>query len=100
MTAKYPLAITPYYLSLINPDDPDDPIRKQAIPSIEEISMGEMGMEDPLEEKRDSVVPGLVHRYPDRVLMVLTDICPMLCRHCTRKREWHNGGWVRNDHGN
>jgi lysine 2,3-aminomutase len=97
VTAKYPLAITPYYLSLINPDDPDDPIRKQAIPSIEEISMGEMGMEDPLEEKRDSVVPGLVHRYPDRVLMVLTDICPMLCRHCTRKREWHNGGWVRND---
>ena len=59
--------------------------------------MGAMGMEDPLEEKRDSVVPGLVHRYPDRVLMVLTDICPMLCRHCTRKREWHNGGWVRND---
>jgi lysine 2,3-aminomutase len=97
VTTKYPLAITPYYLSLINPDDPDDPIRKQAIPSIEEISMGEMGMEDPLEEKRDSVVPGLVHRYPDRVLMVLTDICPMLCRHCTRKREWHNGGWVRND---
>ena len=97
VTAKYPLAITPYYLSLINPDDPDDPIRKQAIPAIEEISMGSMGMEDPLEEKRDSVVPGLVHRYPDRVLMVLTDICPMLCRHCTRKREWHNGGWVRND---
>jgi lysine 2,3-aminomutase len=97
VTAKYPLAITPYYLSLINLDDPEDPIRKQAIPSIEEISMGEMGMEDPLEERRDSVVPGLVHRYPDRVLMVLTDICPMLCRHCTRKREWHNGGWVRND---
>ena len=97
VTAKYPLAITPYYLSLINLDDPEDPIRKQAIPSIEEISMGSMGMEDPLEEKRDSVVPGLVHRYPDRVLMVLTDICPMLCRHCTRKREWHNGGWVRND---
>ncbi len=97
VTAKYPLAITPYYLSLIDLDNPDDPIRKQAIPCIEEISMGEMGMEDPLEEKRDSVVPGLVHRYPDRVLMVLTDICPMLCRHCTRKREWHNGGWVRND---
>jgi lysine 2,3-aminomutase len=97
VTAKYPLAITPYYLSLIDLDNPNDPVRKQAIPSIEEISMGEMGMEDPLEEKRDSVVPGLVHRYPDRVLMVLTDICPMLCRHCTRKREWHNGGWVRND---
>ena len=97
VTAKYPLAITPYYLSLIDLDNPDDPVRKQAIPSIEEISMGDLGMEDPLEEKRDSVVPGLVHRYPDRVLMVLTDICPMLCRHCTRKREWHNGGWVRND---
>jgi lysine 2,3-aminomutase len=97
VTAKYPLAITPYYLSLIDPDDPNDPIRKQAIPSFEEISMGNIGMEDPLEEKRDSVVTGLVHRYPDRVLMVLTDICPMLCRHCTRKREWHNGGWVRPD---
>ena len=51
-------------------------------------------MEDPLEEKRDSVVPGLVHRYPDRVLMVLTNLCPVFCRHCTRKREWRNGGWV------
>jgi lysine 2,3-aminomutase len=87
--------VTPYYLSLINPDDPDDPIRKQAIPSVLEITMGVMGEEDPLEEREHSVVPGLVHRYPDRVLMVLTDICPMLCRHCTRKREWRNGGWVR-----
>ena len=95
VTLRYPLSITPYYLSLINPDDPDDPVRKQAVPSVREISMGMTGMEDPLEEKRDSVVPGLVHRYPDRVLMVLTDICPMLCRHCTRKREWRNGGWVR-----
>lgn len=94
VTAKYPLAITPYYLSLIDLDDPHDPIRKQAVPCIDELSMGTLGREDPLEEKRDSVVPGLVHRYPDRVLMVLTDICPMLCRHCTRKREWHHGGWV------
>ena len=95
VTTKYPLAVTPYYLSLINTYDPDDPIRKQAIPSFEEIALGNIGFEDPLAERRDSVVPGLVHRYPDRVLMVLTDICPMLCRHCTRKREWHNGGWVR-----
>ncbi len=94
VTMRYPLSVTPYYLSLINPDDPNDPIRKQAIPSILEITMGKIGREDPLEEGRDSVVPGLVHRYPDRVLMVLTDICPMLCRHCTRKREWRNGGWV------
>jgi lysine 2,3-aminomutase len=97
VTRQYPLAITPYYLSLIDPDDPDDPIRKQAIPSILETAMGFMGMEDPLAEKEDSVVPGLVHRYPDRVLMVLTDICPMLCRHCTRKREWRHGAWTRTD---
>jgi len=95
VTMKYPLSITPYYLSLINPDDPEDPIRKQAVPCFEEIAMSDIGMEDPLAEGKDSAVPGLVHRYPDRVLMVLTDICPMLCRHCTRKREWRHGGWVR-----
>jgi lysine 2,3-aminomutase len=95
VTAKYPLSVSPYYLSLIDIYDADDPIRKQAIPSFEEITLGSVGFEDPLGEKRDSVVPGLVHRYPDRLLMVLTDICPMLCRHCTRKREWHKGGWVR-----
>ena len=94
---RYPLTVTPYYLSLIHPEDPNDPIKKQAVPCFDEIGMADMGEEDPLEEKRDSVVPGLVHRYPDRVLMVLTDICPMLCRHCTRKREWQHGGWVRKD---
>ena len=93
--SKYPLAVTPYYLTLIDVEDPLDPIRKQAIPSFDEIALAGMGLEDPLEEVRDSLVPGLVHRYPDRVLMVLTDICPMFCRHCTRKREWRNGGWVR-----
>ena len=94
---RYPLTVTPYYLSLIHPEDHDDPIRKQAVPCFDEIAMADMGEEDPLEEKRDSVVPGLVHRYPDRVLMVLTDICPMFCRHCTRKREWQHGGWVRKE---
>lgn len=94
---RYPFSVTPYYLSLIHSEDPDDPIRKQSIPCFKEITMAGLGEEDPLEEKRDSAVPGLVHRYPDRVLMVLTDICPMFCRHCTRKREWHHGGWVRND---
>src|SRR4030043_300016 len=97
VSQRYPLSITPYYLSLINPDDPDDPIRKQAVPCIHEISMSSIGLEDPLAEKEDSVVPGLVHRYPDRVLMVLTDICPMLCRPCTRKREWRHGAWTRTD---
>ena len=94
VTTKYPLSITPYYLSLINPEDPADPIRIQAIPCFKEIGLAGIGMDDPLDEGRHSVVPGLVHKYPDRVLMVLTDICPMLCRHCTRKREWRNGGWV------
>jgi len=97
VSMRYPLSVTPYYLSLINPDDPDDPVRKQAVPSILELTMGAVGSEDPLAEREDTVVPGLVHRYPDRVLMVLTDICPMLCRHCTRKREWRHGGWVRTD---
>ena len=95
VTIKYPLSVTPYYLSLMNRGDPRDPIRKQAVPCFEEITMGAVGYEDPLEEQRESVVPGLIHRYPDRVLMVLTDICATLCRHCTRKREWKNGGWVR-----
>ncbi|MBI2859798.1 MAG: KamA family radical SAM protein [Chloroflexi bacterium] len=94
---KYPLSVTPYYLSLIDLNNPQDPIGKQAIPSFEEVMLGSVGYEDPLEEQRESVVPGLVHRYPDRVLMVLTDICAVLCRHCTRKREWKNGGWVRDD---
>ena len=95
VATKYPLAITPYYLSLIDPFVLDDPVKKQAVPSFSEVAMGSIGYEDPLEEKRDSVVPGLVHRYPNRVLMVLTDLCPMLCRHCTRKREWQHGTWVR-----
>ncbi len=95
VTAEYPLSITPYYFCLINPQDPNDPVRKQAIPAFEEVSLCGFGEEDPLEEHRDSMVPGLVHRYPDRVLLVLTDICPMFCRHCTRKREWRHGGWVR-----
>jgi len=97
VSLRYPFSITPYYISLIDFSDPDDPIRKQAIPAVEEIAWADMGQEDPLEERRDSVVPGLVHRYPDRVLMVVTDICPMLCRHCTRKREWRGGTWVRTE---
>ena len=96
VTTKYPLSVTPYYFSLVDWDNPDDPVRIQAVPSFKEIGLAGMGMEDPLDEKGHSPVPGLVHRYPDRVLMVLTDICPMLCRHCTRKREWRHGGWVHN----
>jgi len=84
--SKFRMAITPYYLTLINTDDPECPIRKQAIPSVYEMVVGENDMLDPLAEDTDSPVPGLTHRYPDRVLFLITDMCSMYCRHCTRRR--------------
>jgi len=80
------MAITPYYLSLIDPHDPYDPIRKQAIPTIHELHRSSSDLVDPLHEDVDSPVPGLTHRYPDRVLFLVTENCSMYCRHCTRKR--------------
>ncbi len=80
------MAITPYYLSLINPDDPDCPVRKQAIPTGLETHQSVADLLDPLHEDEDSPVPGLTHRYPDRVLFLITDMCSMYCRHCTRRR--------------
>lgn len=78
--------VTPYFVSLINPDDPDDPIRKQILPTAEEIVPFTGMMEDSLAEDRHSPVPGLVHRYPDRVLMLVTTQCASYCRYCTRAR--------------
>ncbi|UWG98498.1 lysine 2,3-aminomutase [Dehalobacter sp. DCM] len=83
---NFRMAITPYYLSLINPNDSEDPIRKQAIPSIQELNTCTCDLIDPLHEEADSPVPGLTHRYPDRVLLLVTDQCAMYCRHCTRRR--------------
>jgi len=83
---KFRMAITPYYLSLIDPDDVDDPIRLQAIPAIDELYVSPVDLTDPLDEDKDSPVPGLTHRYPDRVLLLVTDMCGMYCRHCTRRR--------------
>jgi lysine 2,3-aminomutase len=80
------MAITPYYLSLIDPNDPDDPIRKQAVPTANELYKSKDDQLDPLHEDADSPVPGLTHRYPDRVLFLITDQCSMYCRHCTRRR--------------
>ncbi len=80
------MAITPYYFSLMDPDNPDDPIRKQAIPTSQELENSVSDCEDPLNEEADSPVPGLTHRYPDRVLLLVTDRCAMYCRHCTRRR--------------
>lgn len=84
--AVLPLAITPYYMSLVSPHDPNQPIRRSVIPTVHETvrSVGEA--DDPLGEDRMSPVPGLVHRYPDRVLLLLSDFCSTYCRYCTRSR--------------
>nr|NLJ02896.1 lysine 2,3-aminomutase [Bacillota bacterium] len=80
------MGITPYYASLMDPDDPACPVRRQAVPTIYETMSGIADMQDPLNEVADSPVPGLTHRYPDRVLFLITDQCSMYCRHCTRRR--------------
>jgi len=80
------MAITPYYLSLIDPNDPHDPVRRQCIPTALETHQAAADLLDPLHEDEDSPTPGLTHRYPDRVLFLITDMCSMYCRHCTRRR--------------
>ncbi|ACB86433.1 lysine 2,3-aminomutase [Natranaerobius thermophilus] len=80
------MAITPYYASLMDKDDPSCPIRRQAVPSSLELNFGDSDLEDPLSEDTDSPVEGITHRYPDRVLFLVTDQCSMYCRHCTRRR--------------
>ncbi len=87
----YPLAITPYYLSLMNPENVNDPIRLQAIPREVEVdeSVQRFGEPDALREEGE--IPGLTHRYPDRVLMSVTTFCAVYCRHCMRKRIFAEG---------
>ncbi len=84
----YRTAITPYYLCLMDFDDPRDPLRLQSVPAVEELlNPGELTW-DPLNEEGDSPVTGIVHRYPDRCLFLVTSYCPLYCRYCTRKRKW------------
>src|SRR5579859_7173870 len=102
LEAEYKLAIPPYYFSLIDPHDPNDPIRLQSVTSpLEARNESGYELEDPLEEDKDAPVPGLTHRYPDRALIVTTHVCTMYCRFCTRKRATMvRGGWdaiSRND---
>jgi lysine 2,3-aminomutase len=102
LETEYKTAIPPYYFSLIDPDDASDPIRIQSVPSpLEQENPSGYELEDPLEEDKDSPVPGLTHRYPDRALLVTTHVCTMYCRFCTRKRATMvRGGWdaiSRND---
>jgi len=85
---KFPLSITPYYLSLINAEDyQNDPTFLQAFPAPAELEIHQNDMADPLAEDQDSPAPGITHRYPDRVLFHVSNVCAMYCRHCTRKRK-------------
>jgi lysine 2,3-aminomutase len=83
---RFRMAITPYYASLMDPDDPMCPVRMQAVPTINETYKLPCEMDDPLNEEFDSPVKNIVHRYPDRVLFLVTRKCAMYCRHCTRRR--------------
>jgi lysine 2,3-aminomutase len=84
----FPLSITPYYLSLIDPDNfENDPVFLQSVPSIQELIISPADISDPLHEDKDSPVPGITHRYPDRVLFLVSNMCAIYCRHCTRKRK-------------
>ncbi|WP_062232555.1 lysine 2,3-aminomutase [Fictibacillus sp. FJAT-27399] len=85
-TMTIPLNITPYYAWLMDEDDPRCPIRMQSVPIGKEILKTKYDLEDPLHEDEDSPVPGLTHRYPDRVLFLVTNQCSMYCRYCTRRR--------------
>lgn len=82
----FPVAITPYYMSLLDPDDPMQPLRRTVIPVEEEYKTFPEELTDPLGEESDSPVKGLVHRYPNRVLFLATDFCSTCCRYCTRSR--------------
>ncbi|MFW6309909.1 MAG: lysine 2,3-aminomutase [Prolixibacteraceae bacterium] len=85
---RFPLSITPYYLSLIDNENYEtDPVYKQAFANVHEMTVLKTDMEDPLSEEHDSPVNGITHRYPDRVLFHVSNVCSMYCRHCTRKRK-------------
>lgn len=84
--SKLALGITPYFFNLIDPADEACPIRRQVVPRIEEVTTAPWEMSDPCGEDGHSPVPGLVHRYPDRVLFLVTDRCASYCRYCTRSR--------------
>jgi len=92
---KFPLSITPYYLSLIDQKNfRTDPVFKQSFGGIEELITLKSELADPLSEERDSPVEGITHRYPDRVLFHVSNICSMYCRHCTRKRKVGDSDYV------
>lgn len=86
-SALFRVAITPHYAALMQPDNPACPVRLQAVPQPGELTTYPFELEDPLAEEAHMPVPGITHRYPDRVLFYVSHNCPMYCRHCTRKRK-------------
>lgn len=86
-SAEFHMGITPYYAALMDPQDPTCPVRQQSVPVMGELNVLAEDLEDPLGEEKDMPVPGITHRYPDRVLFYVTHNCPVYCRHCTRKRK-------------
>ena len=84
--AGLPLGITPYYMSLVSATDPAQPLRRTVIPTTNELVLSPGEAADPLGEEAQSPIPGMVHRYPDRVLLLLSDFCSTYCRYCTRSR--------------
>ncbi len=85
-SSRFPLAVTPYYASLVKSPDASDPIFQMAVPQLAELTDRSFLIEDPLGEEHDMPVPGLIHRYRDRALLIATSTCSVYCRHCTRKR--------------
>lgn len=84
--SQLPLSITPYYASLLSANDPLQPLRRSVVPTVNELTRMACESDDPLGEDHQSPIPGLVHRYPDRVLFLLLDFCSTYCRYCTRSR--------------
>ena len=91
LVERYRFRAVPYYLSLIDSDDLSDPIRRQCIPDLQELDELSAFSSDPFEELSGPGIPGLVHRFPDRVLLIATTDCAMYCRHCTRKSTLDGG---------
>ena len=85
-SGRFIMGIPPYWAVLMDPDDPTCPIRRQAVPTEDEYKLSPNDMIDPLGEDSHMPVPGLVHRYPDRVLLLVVEVCSMYCRFCTRSR--------------
>ena len=83
---RFAVSVTPHFAALMNPSDPGCPIRRQVVPTADEFTVSRGDMEDPCGEDHDAAVEGLIHRYPDRVLLLALDTCASYCRYCTRSR--------------